>query len=166
VRKIYVDGKQLRSEVINTVITKKPVTKIVVRGSKSRPGGYLGGYVTGKRVFSELNPPFKIELDENNRPIKYKKIITGKATAYCTGTTCSTGVRAMPGRVAVDPREIPYGTKMYIVSTDGRYHYGYAIAADTGGFIKSRPTNVDLFLTTEAACRAFGRRDIYIYFIY
>lgn len=165
VRKIYIDGEYSRSEVINTVITEEPVTKIVVRGSKSRPGGYLGGYVTGKRIFSELEPPFKIELDENNRPIKYKKIITGKATAYCTGTTCSTGVRAMPGRVAVDPREIPYGTKMYIVSSDGRWHYGYCTASDTGGFIYNSNTVVDLYMRSYTDCVNFGRRNVDIYIL-
>ena len=165
VRKIYVDGEYLKSEIIETVVTKKLVTKIVVRGSKSRPGGYLGGYVTGKKVFSELKPPFKIELDENNRPIKYKKIITGKATAYCTGTTCSTGVRAMPGRVAVDPREIPYGTKMYIVSSDGRWHYGYCTASDTGGFIYNSNTVVDLYMRSYTDCVNFGRRNVDIYIL-
>lgn len=165
VRKIYVDGKLLRSEVIETVVTKKPTTKIVVRGSKQRPGGYLGGYVTGKRIFSELKPPFKIELDENNRPIKYKKIITGKATAYCTGTTCSTGVKAMPGRVAVDPREIPYGTKMYIVSSDGKWHYGYCTASDTGGFIYTSNTVVDLYMRSYTDCVNFGRRNVDIYIL-
>lgn len=165
VRKIYVDGEYLKSEVIETVITKKPTTKIVVRGSKSRPGGYLGGYVTGKRIFSELEPPFKIELDENNRPIKYKKIITGKATAYCTGTTCSTGAKAMPGRVAVDPREIPYGTKMYIVSSDGKWHYGYCTASDTGGFIYNSNTVVDLYMRSYTDCVNFGRRNVDIYIL-
>lgn len=165
VREIYVDGEYLKTEIIHTEITKKPVTKVVVRGSKARPGGYLNGYVSGKRVISELTPPFKIELDENNRPIKYKKVIRGKATAYCTGTTCSTGVRAMPGRVAVDPREIPYGTKMYIVSSDGRWHYGYATASDTGGFIYNSNTVVDLYMRSYTDCVNFGRRNVDIYIL-
>ncbi len=165
VRDIYVDGEYLKTEIINTEITKKPVTKVVVRGSKARPGGYLNGYVSGKRIISELTPPFKIELDENNRPIKYKKVIRGKATAYCTGTTCSTGVRAMPGRVAVDPREIPYGTKMYIVSSDGRWHYGYATASDTGGFIYNSNTVVDLYMRSYTDCVNFGRRNVDIYIL-
>ncbi|MBR2079588.1 MAG: G5 domain-containing protein [Clostridia bacterium] len=165
VREIYVDGEYLKTEIIHTEITKKPVTKVVVRGSKARPGGYLSGYVSGKRVISELTPPFKIELDENNRPIKYKKVIRGKATAYCTGTTCSTGVRAMPGRVAVDPREIPYGTKMYIVSSDGRWHYGYATASDTGGFIYNSNTVVDLYMRSYTDCVNFGRRNVDIYIL-
>lgn len=165
IRKIYIDGKLEKTEVIETAITKKPVTKVVIRGSKERPGGYLGGYVSGKRVFSELTPPFQIDLDENNRPTKYKKVITGKATAYCTGTTCSTGVRAMPGRVAVDPREIPYGTKMYIVSSDGRWHYGYCTASDTGGFIYNSSTVVDLYMRSYTDCVNFGRRNVDIYIL-
>ena len=165
VRKIYVDGEYTESKVVETVVNKKAVTKVVVRGSKPRPGGYLGGYVTGRSVISELTPPFKIELDENNRPIKYKKVITGKATAYCTGTTCSTGVRAMPGRVAVDPREIPYGTKMYIVSSDGRWNYGYCTASDTGGFIHNSSTVVDLYMRSYNDCVNFGRRNVDIYIL-
>ena len=165
VRDIYVDGKYFKTEVIHTEITKEPVTKVVVRGSKARPGGYLNGYVSGQRIISELTPPTKIELDENNRPIKYKKVIRGKATAYCTGTTCSTGVRAMPGRVAVDPREIPYGTEMYIVSSDGKWHYGYATASDTGGFIYNSNTVVDLYMRSYTDCVNFGRRNVDIYIL-
>jgi 3D (Asp-Asp-Asp) domain-containing protein len=121
---------------------------------------------SGKTI-STLVPDIDIPLDENGLPINYTSVTRVQATAYTyTGNRCSTGVNPQPGYIAVNPKVIPYGTKMYIVSADGKYTYGYAVAADTGGFIKSRPTNVDLFLTTEAACRAFGRRDIYIYFIY
>jgi 3D (Asp-Asp-Asp) domain-containing protein len=105
-------------------------------------------------------------LDENGIPVNYKSSKRVQATAYThTGNKCSTGVWPKPGYIAVDPKVIPYGTKMYIVSADGKYVYGYAIAADTGGFIKKRPTNVDLFMHTESACRKFGRRDVIIYFL-
>lgn len=118
-------------------------------------------------TISTLVPDIEIPLDENGLPINYTSVTKVQATAYTyTGYRCSTGVNPQPGYIAVNPNVIPYGTKMYIVSADGRYTYGYAVAADTGGFIKSRPTNVDLFFATEAACRAFGRRDIYIYFVY
>lgn len=160
VRKIFVDGEYLKSEIIDTVITKEPVTKVVVRGTKIRPGGAANG-----GIISELKPPFEIQLDERGRPIKYKKLITGKATAYCTGTTCSTGVRAMPGRVAVDPREIPYGTKMYIVSSDGKWNYGYCTASDTGGFIYTSSTVVDLYMRSYTDCINFGRRNVEIYIL-
>ena len=155
----YIDGKYVSKELIKTEVTKEPVSKIVVWGS--RPSLY-GGNVA-RRVISELTPPYRIDMDENNRPIKYKKKIVGKATAYCTGTVTSTGRRAQPGVVAVDPREIPYGSKLYIVSSDNRYVYGYAIAGDTGGFIHNSTTVVDLYIRGYDACKQFGRRNVEIY---
>ena len=102
-------------------------------------------------------------MDENNRPVKYKKKIVGKATAYCTGTITSTGRKAQPGVVAVDPREIPYGTKLYIVSSDNQFVYGYAIAGDTGGFIYNSDTVVDLYIRGYSEARRFGRRTVEVY---
>ena len=158
-KKKYIDGKYDSKELVKTEVTKEPVSKIVVWGSK--PSLY-GGNVA-KRVISELTPPYRIDMDENNRPIKYKKKIVGKATAYCTGTVTSTGRRAQPGVVAVDPRKIPYGTKLYIVSSDNKYVYGYAIAGDTGGFIYNSDTVVDLYIRGYSAAKQFGRRTVEIY---
>lgn len=160
-RETYVDGKKTKTEKIKTVVKKKAVTKVIVRGSK---GSLYGGSVSS-RVISELVPPYRIDLDENDRPIKYKKKITGKATAYCTGTITSTGRRAQPGVVAVNPKQIPYGTKMYIVSSDGRYVYGYAIAGDTGGFVHNSSTVVDLYMRSYNSCVQFGRRNVDIYIL-
>ncbi len=158
-KKKYIDGKYDSKELVRTEVTKDSVSKIVVWGAK--PSLY-GGNVA-RRVISDLTPPYKIDMDENNRPVKYKKKIVGKATAYCTGTITSTGRRAQEGVVAVDPREIPYGTKMYIVSSDNRYVYGYAIAGDTGGFIYNSDTVVDLYISGYSAAKQFGRRTVEIY---
>lgn len=155
----YIDGKYVSQELVKKEVTEDPVSKIVVWGS--RPSLY-GGNVA-KRVISDLTPPYRIDMDENNRPIKYKKKIVGKATAYCTGTVTSTGRRAQEGVVAVDPREIPYGSKLYIVSSDNKYVYGYAIAGDTGGFIYNSDTVVDLYISSYSACKQFGRRTVEIY---
>lgn len=51
------------------------------------------------------------------------------ASAGGSGTT-ATGTGVYKGIVAVDPRVIPLGTRMYIPG------YGYGLAADTGGGIK------------------------------
>ncbi len=158
-KETYVDGKLTDTEITQSDVKKEPVTKIIVRGSK---GSLYGGAVSS-RVISELVPPYRIDLDENDRPIKYKKKIVGKATAYCTGTITSTGRRAQPGVVAVDPREIPYGSRLYIVSSDNRYVYGYAIAGDTGGFIHNSTTVVDLYIRSYETCVQFGRRNVEIY---
>ena len=117
--------------------------------------GYIDDYITdGEYVL----------LGEDGVPASYTKVINAKATAYCIpGGITSTGKRAQTGYIAVDPKEIPYGTEMYIVSADGRYVYGYCIAADTGSYIYDVDWTVDLFMNSEAQCVNWGRRDIIIY---
>ena len=160
-----VDGEIAETKILSSKTVKEPVTQVLIRGTKVRSTGFTGASVKSGRVISELKPPFEIPLNKNGRPVNYKKVITGKATAYCTGTTCSTGAPAMPGRVAVDPREIPYGTKMYIVSSDGKWNYGYCTASDTGGFIYTSNTVVDLYIRGYSNCRSFGRRNVDIYIL-
>lgn len=93
-------------------------------------------------------------------------VITGSATAYTAdpGARCSTGVVARRGYVAVNPNQIPYGTKMYIVATDGTV-YGNAIAADTGGFATAGTAVVDLYMDTYQECVNWGRRNVNIYIL-
>ena len=67
----------------------------------------------------------------------------------------ATGLRARKGLVAVDPKVIRLGTKLYIEG------YGIAIAADTGGWIKGN--RIDLCFDTLEECYRFGRRKIYVY---
>lgn len=158
----YVDGELVKSEVVKTKVKSEAVDKVIKKGTKSRPVVK----VNGKKTISEFSLPSDVKLDKNGRPTSYKKLITGKATAYCSGTTCSTGVKVKPGYVAVNPKQIPYGTKMYIVSSDGKYVYGYAIAADTGGFAyNGSGTVVDLYMRTYSECVNFGRRNVEIYIL-
>lgn len=91
-----------------------------------------------------------------------------KATAYThTDPGCNewtaTGTRVHIGTVAVDPRLIPYGTKMYIVSNDGRYIYGVSAAEDCGGAIKKN--RIDLYFETYEDCIKFGVRNCTVYFL-
>ena len=105
-----------------------------------------------------------VELDENGIPLHYSYVITGKATAYSGDTITSTGTTPVQGTVAVDPSEIPYGTRLYIVSADGKYVYGYAVAEDTGGFIYfTNGAVIDLFMYSEADCDEWGWRTANIY---
>lgn len=161
----YVNGELTDSEILSTEVVKEPVAQVIVRGTKVRTYGFTGATVKSGKVMSEMKPPFEIPLNKNGRPVNYKKVITGKATAYCGGGITSTGAPARPGRVAVDPREIPYGTKMYIVSSDGRWNYGYCIASDTGGFIYNSSTVVDLYMHSYKDCITFGRRNVDIYIL-
>jgi 3D (Asp-Asp-Asp) domain-containing protein len=84
------------------------------------------------------------------------------ATAYtadcggCSGRT-ALGHRAGHGIVAVDPRVIPLGTRMYIPG------YGKAVAGDTGGAIHGN--RIDLGFNSTSAAYQFGRRPITVYLL-
>ncbi len=67
------------------------------------------------------------------------------------------GLRARKGIVAVDPRVVPLGTKLYVPG------YGEALAADTGGWIKGN--RVDLCFESFEECYGWGRRKIKVYLV-
>ncbi len=163
----YVNGVKTETSIIDEKITEYAVDSTTVYGTKA-PQHTASGVTSASKVpsISKLKEPTNLLLDKNGVPVKYTSKTTLRATAYThTGNKTSTGVWPKPGYVAVDPKEIPYGTKMYIVSSDGKYVYGYAIAADTGGFIYGNRADMDLFLDSEAECVKFGRRNITVYFL-
>ena len=106
-----------------------------------------------------------LKFDKNGVPKNYSKKIEGKATAYAGDGITATGIVPKPGYIAVDPKEIPYGTECYVVSADGQYVYGYCIAADTGGFVKKGNTDIDLYMNSEDMCRDWGNREVVIYIL-
>ena len=157
-----VNGVSKGKTVTDVKVISEPVEAIKVVGTKEK------AVKTSSDVkdISTLTPSFEIKLDKNGNPVNYKSKMTVRATAYTyTGNNCSTGVAPQPGYIAVNPKVIPYGTKMYIKSPNGSVIYGYAVAADTGGFIRNHPTGIDLFMTSEAACRNFGVRSMDIYIL-
>ncbi len=166
----YVDGVLTESTATSSVIEKAPVDEVKTVGTKKRVGAIPGGgYVlpNGRKTISTLTPPSSLQLD-GNVPVSYKKKIVGTASAYNCGTHTATGKRVRPGYIAVNPKQIPYGTKMWIVSNDGKYVYGYASAEDTGGFTKwtgSRATLCDLYFPNQSSMYAFGRRTVTIYIL-
>ena len=100
--------------------------------------------------------------------LTYTGSMQAVATAYnnqdpgCTIYT-AIGTLCRVGAIAVDPRVIPYGTRMYIVTNDGKYIYGIAVAEDCGGSIKGN--RVDLYFDTVEECYTFGIRDCTVYFL-
>ena len=84
---------------------------------------------------------------------------SGAAYTWGGGASGHTSIGLWPKRgiVAVDPRVIPYYTKLYIPG------YGMAIAGDTGGAIVG--TRIDLFMDSLHECFQWGRRDVEIYIL-
>jgi len=113
---------------------------------------------------SQYQMPASLQLDANGIPTSYSYIIEGTGTAYYGGTGTATGTKVCQGVVAVDPREIPYGTEMWITSSDGSIVYGYCRAEDTGGFIYwANGATVDLYMNEYADCCKWGFRGVKIY---
>ncbi len=172
VKTVTVKSKVENGAVVSTekeeTVTKEPVEKVTVIGTKVKTvTAAKTSTSSGKKTVSTLATPSTLKLDSNGVPTSYKKSMTFKASAYTSSGSakCSTGVAPQTGYIAVNPNIIPYGTKMYIVSNDGEYVYGYAIAADTGGFAKRNPYMVDLYFNSTSACRTFGIRNVTIYFL-
>ena len=96
----------------------------------------------------------------------FTKTITGTCTAYCipNGTT-SIGMKAERGVIAVDPDIIPYGTRMYVASPDGKIVYGYGVAGDTGGACMDGDIIADLCYDTLEECSIIGRREMVLYIL-
>lgn len=86
---------------------------------------------------------------------------TGKLPGQPDYGITASGTKARVGAVAVDPKVIPLGTKLYIEYADGTGGYGYATAEDTGSAIKGY--RVDLFFNTYQECIEFGRRRVIVY---
>lgn len=155
-RNTYEDGVLVNSKVVSSKVIEKPVNQIKVVGTKTT--------VSDKFVVSTGGGAGTF-VDNNGNTVSYKKVITGSGTAYTAkaGSLTATGAKACVGGVAVNPNIIPYGSKLYIKSTDGSYVYGYATAIDTGGALMDGSAIVDLFMDSYADCANFGRRDVTIY---
>ena len=150
-RNKMVNGKVVETEEISNEVTTEPVDKVVLVGTKKKPSGYASISSDGTLI------------DHNGNRVSYKKAFTGRCTAYTGGGWTATGRPAQYGNIAVNPDVIPYGSKLYICSPDGSVVYGYAIAADTGGFASQGYIMADLYFDTYAECANFGVRNMTIY---
>ncbi len=133
IRITYEDGVEVGREVVRQEVIRQPVNQVVAMGTIQMAS-------RGSHAFR-----FKEELEV-------------VATAYThTGNKTFTGVWPKVGTVAVDPRVIPLGSRLYVEG------YGFGVAQDTGGFIKGN--RIDVFLETEAETRRWGRKPVKVYIL-
>jgi uncharacterized protein YabE (DUF348 family) len=147
----YHDGEEVSREVIEQQTIKQPQNRIVEKGTKD-------------------------VLVTSRGAVRFKKAVYMTATAYDAtyestgkhpgdpgyGITRS-GTKVRPGVVAVDPRVIPLGTRLYVKSLDGSSDYGFAIAEDTGGAIKGN--KIDLYFESPSDVRKYGKRKVLVYIL-
>lgn len=128
-------GGSVEQEVVNEFLLNRPKKRVIMQNSKQ-----------------VANEP--VDLAH----LKVAKAFTVEATAYTyTGDPTASGVYPRKGLIAVDPKVIPMGSRVYLEG------YGYAIAADTGGAI--RGNKVDLFFPSLRECIDWGRRPIQLYLL-
>ena len=152
---VYENGVEVSREAVQSVVLTNPVSKIVEYGIENAVEIDAG---------SGYEARDKASLD-------YKYYIDCQATAYDMSPEenggyagqSATGVPLEKGVIAVDPRVIPLGTRVYVEAIDGSWSYGYAVAADTGGAIKGN--RVDLCYRTQYECIQFGRRPCRVYIL-
>ncbi|MFD3157102.1 3D domain-containing protein [Haloimpatiens sp. FM7330] len=141
---VYENNKEVSRKVVSEKVVKAPVNKVIHKGSAPKAPVSRGGYASSSsRVI-------------NVKSTAYSPI-NGARVAYT-----ASGMRAArnPGgysTIAVDPRIIPLGTKVYVEG------YGLAIAADTGTAIKGNKVDV-FFNTYREACR-WGVKYVKVYIL-
>lgn len=163
------ENGQVTRVVRDTLADGEVVSSVVLSEQRVEPVEEIR--LVGTTVGMAMSPaPYPIELNALGQPVGYEAVKVGQCTAYTNdrglaGDWTATGRPASVGVVAVDPKVIPYGTELYIVSADGSVVYGYAIAGDTGGALTSGRVLVDLFMDTYEDCIRFGRRDMNVYIL-
>lgn len=125
----YVNGVETDRELVNEYVTSYPVSAVVERG--------VGGNIEG---------------------ISYSYALTCKTTIYYSGGVTASGLPADENVVAVDPRVIPLGTKLYIPG------FGIRIAADVGGAVKGH--TIDICVDRDHPwANSYGRKTTTVYII-
>ena len=139
---------------------------------------FCSGFIKPTKTYAQENNNTRIEMTNQRKVIDVKRNNTGtstnitvngksykcrkmdvKATAYAGHQLTSTGGYAKVNRtIAVDPRIIPYGSKIYIPELN---YIG--VAEDCGSAIKQN--RIDIFMATESQCIQWGIRNITIYIL-
>ena len=159
-RVTYENGVEIARNVLESSTTVEPVNQVVA----------VGTAMAEKAVSGELTIGNGVIITAEGDVLTYTECINVLATAYSCedrggyGIT-ATGTRARVGAIAVDPTVIPYGTRMFIVSTDGEYVYGVATAEDCGHPDFITGYRIDLYYDTEYECVQFGARDCQVYIL-
>ncbi|GEO25833.1 hypothetical protein AAC03nite_16180 [Alicyclobacillus acidoterrestris] len=136
---VYRDGHKI-SESVKKHIVRNPVDSVVEVGTAPAVHHYT--------LASRSSAPTSS---------LYRSSLTVLATAYAAGGTTASGRPAQPGVIAVDPRVIPLGTRVYVPGV------GELVAADTGGAIVGN--HIDICMSSESAAESWGERTITIYIL-
>lgn len=157
---IYQDGRRTARQLID-VVDREPVTTIIEKGTMENFANN-DDEVSGISVNEDGSGVITLA---NGETVTFSGTRTMRGTAYTTGgsvgTRTASGTQVRVGVVAVDRSVLPLGTKVYVMSNDGVYNYGFAVAEDTG----VRGNTIDLYMDTNRECIQFGVRECTVYIL-
>lgn len=164
------DGKETLRKQISAKVASEPQHKIIALGVTTRfmPAAiqphkryaralsYRGGGPRDRAIAARA---------AGNAPLlRVARTLTMLTTGYNGaeagggGARTATGMRVGYGAIAVDPRVIPLGSKLYIEG------YGYGFACDTGGAIKGN--HIDLAYNSVGQANNHGKqRGVTVYIL-
>jgi uncharacterized protein YabE (DUF348 family) len=140
-RLLKLDGKVIERQTIGERVLEKPVPQVVAIGTCG-------------------------VISRGGQTIRFKKALDVVATAYTPGPESTgpsadgytaTGLKAGFGVIAVDPRVIKLGSRVYVEG------YGFAIAGDVGGAIKG--ARIDVCFESKSEALRWGRRKVRVYIL-
>lgn len=147
----FINGKFVKKEVLGEKIVSEAINNVVEKGTKKMVLPSRGG------------TSYRSTMVMSSTAYDLSYASCGKRPGHRGYGITASGTKARPGAVAVDPRVIPLGTKLYIESLDNTKDYGFATAEDTGGAIKGK--KIDLFFHSAKDVRNYGRRKVKVYIL-
>ncbi len=131
------DGEVVRRRVVDTRVIRRPKDKVILVGGREARLPSRGGYFSGRRVLNMVASGYPVW-------------VCGTGRTYL-------GQRARRGIVAVDPRVIPLGARLFVEG------YGEAVAGDIGGAIKGN--RIDLCFETKREADRYGMQRIRVWIL-
>lgn len=136
---VYKDGVKRWSKALTSQVIKYPVNEVIAISKSRFLASRAGMRLPSLRMIATAYDPGPRSCGPR-----------------ATGHTAM-GLHAGFGIVAVDPRIIPLGTKLYVEG------YGFCLAGDTGGAIKG--SRIDLGFDSYHQAKSYGRHPVTVYVI-
>lgn len=146
----YEDGKVIDEKIIEEKTEKEPVDELVAIGTLGVLRPSRGGKYNYTSAVEVKATSYTADVDHNGVPDDPY----GGMTA--TGTRARRNIDGY-STIAVDPRIIPLGTKVYVEG------YGLAIAEDVGGAIKGNI--IDVYMDTYSQTMEWGVQYVKVYIL-
>lgn len=149
---IYEDGRPISRTFLEERVVSLPTERIVTYGTVKNFRNSRGDVVRYTEALDFRATAYTASYED-----------TGKRPGEFGFGITKSGIRAREGVIAVDPRVIPLGTRVYVEVPGPAPDYGFAIAADIGSAI--RGNLIDLYFDTSQKAIQWGRRNVRVYIL-